>query len=65
MCPSDDLSRSFAPFICDATAIAVVELNQKTWLEVARRTEASTGLRWGRAGGHTSFQGVHGLWDLG
>jgi hypothetical protein len=32
MRPSDDLSRSLAPFTCDATAIAVVELSQKTWL---------------------------------
>jgi hypothetical protein len=30
--PSDDLSRSLAPFTCDATAIAVVELSQKIWL---------------------------------
>jgi transposase len=32
MRPSDDLSRSLAPLTCDATAIAVVELSQKTWL---------------------------------
>jgi transposase len=32
MRPSHDLSRSLAPFTCDATAIAVVELSQKTWL---------------------------------
>src|SRR5271165_4387592 len=32
MRPSNDLSRSLAPFDCDATVIAVVELSQKTWL---------------------------------
>jgi transposase len=32
MRPSDDLSRSLASFTYDATAIAVVELSQKTWL---------------------------------